>query len=106
MTLTSEIFVDNDSLIVLAGLKNRLNVAVTDATVTLDAFVDRRGAAVAGVSLPLQLNHVGNGDYEAVITKGIAVVSGKTYTATVRAVSSAGLTGQWVETAVAKKRVA
>lgn len=106
MILTSDIYIDNDSLIVLHGLKNRLGVAITDASVMMTSFVDRAGSAVSGVVLPLQLNHIGNGDYEAVIGKGIAVVAGKSYTAKVVAVSGSGLTGEWFETAIAKRRVA
>ena len=106
MNLASEIYIDNDSVVVLKALKNRAGILQTDATVTLIGFTDHKGKAVGGVELPVTMNHVGDGDYEGIISKDIAVGAGRTYLATVRAVSAAGITGEWVETVAAKQRVA
>jgi len=106
MIQSSYVYIGNDSLVVLTGLKTRSGALITDAVVNMTAFVDRNGTAVSGVSLPLQLNHIGSGNYEAVMSKSVAVVVGKTDTATIVAVAASGLTGEWFETVVAMKRAA
>ena len=103
MAKHSSIYVANDMVIAVEGLTDRDGAEVTNATVTLVELKDRQGENVTGISLPLSLNHAGNGTYEGLIPSGVAVQSGKIYQAKVQAISGS-LSAEWVETLIAKVR--
>lgn len=101
----SGLYIGSDSILMLQGLVNRDGEPVTDAEVTLETFVDAAGLPVAGISLPLTLLHVSDGDYEAAIPDEIGLMAGHVYKATVRA-DRASIVKTWTETVLALRAVA
>lgn len=101
----STIFLDNDSLLVLSGLRDRAGNLIIDATVTLESLLDKRGHDVDGLTTPVGLNADGEGNYELLLPKELAFVAERFYYANVKAVAS-GLTGEWAETLMAQRRTA
>lgn len=99
----SVIYEGNDSRIVLRNVKDRTGALVTGATVTLEAFTDRAGNAVSGLTLPATLSNLSANTYALTVSRSIGVAPGKRYYATVRAEYS-GLRGEWRETIVCQRR--
>lgn len=106
MTIHSTIYVDNDSMLVVESLRDRDGNLVTTATVTLESLLDRSGNAVNGITTPSAMSHVGSGTYELLIPSSVSFVAGRSYRATVKAVTVGGLIGEWTETLIAKVRAA
>lgn len=106
MTTHSTIYIDNDSVLRVQGLRDRSGALVANATVALDSFEDRRGADVTGISTPALFSNIGSGDYELSLPDSLGLVEGKVYLATVSAVSTVGDKAEWTETVIAKRRSA
>lgn len=87
------IYLDNDHVVHLAGLTDDDGVAVTSATVEA-RVLDRNFQPVGGVSWPVTMSHVGNGDYEGVIDSSIVLTDRSLYYLEVTA-SYAGLDATW-----------
>lgn len=98
----SYLYIGNDSTIELV-LKDQQGAAVTDAVVTLTTLTDKQGNVVAGITLPLTLNHDAAGVYSATIPRAVVVVAGRVYEATVTA-ASGGVENTWTEIVRAKNR--
>ncbi len=104
----SVIFIDNDNLIELIGLKDiALNTFVNDATV-LVTLTDTAGVEVVGQSWPVTLTYVtaSDGNYRAVLEDGLVLLSGRKYTAVITADAGGDLLGKWTVKPTAKIRAA
>lgn len=101
----STIYIDNDSVLKVTGLRDRAGDLVTTATVMLDQFVDKRGNAVTGITTPAAFTNLGDGNYELSIPGTAEFFDSRLYVATVSA-SVLGSSGEWNETVVAKRRTA
>jgi len=102
----SVIFIDNDNLIELIGLKDiALDAFVNDATVQI-TLTDTAGDEVAGQSWPVTLNYVAasDGNYRATLEDGLVLTPGRKYTAVVTADAGSDLLGKWTVKPVAKIR--
>ena len=91
------IFINNDSLIELIGLKNSLTDSyVNDATVTVTLY-DSTGAEVSGISWPLTMAYVtaSNGDYRGTLDKAVVLITGALYKAVITALDGIN-DGEWV----------
>lgn len=107
MTTHSAIYVgDNTHVLEVVDLQDHLGVVQTDAAVQVTSVLDSAGAAVAGVSVPIVLNHIGSGLYRNTLPHGGAFVAGRKYAATFKAVGSQGFRAEWIESLIAKVRAA
>lgn len=107
MSNHSALYVGNTSIIEVDGLADQDGAYQNDATVTLQSLVDKRtGVAVSGVTVPLTLSYVAssNGKYQGTIPYDAAITAGRTYLATVQAISASGQRARWVETVIAQVR--
>ncbi len=102
----SIIYIDNDNLIELIGLKDiALDTYVNDAAVAI-TLTDSAGDSVVGQSWPVTLNYVAgsDGDYRATLEDGLTLSVGGKYTAVVTADAGGDLLGKWTVKAVARVR--
>lgn len=107
MTIHSSIFIDSDSVLSVEGLRDRSGSLVSTATVTLDAFIDKRsGATVAGITLPAEFTNLDSGNYELALPNELALTENRIYSATITAISTSGYRREWTETMIAKRGVA
>lgn len=93
------IYVDNDNIITLVGLKNKVSGAwINDATVTV-TLQDEDGNEVSGQSWPATLSYVSssNGNYRATLEDVLNLLPDVEYTAEVTADGGPGLKGAWSE---------
>lgn len=100
-----DIYINNDSLIELIGLKDTvLDTFINDATVVATIY-DDTGTVVTGISWPLTIPYVtsSNGEYRAVLDKAIVLTKGNLYTLVITAVKDP-LDGEWTTYLRARKR--
>ena len=104
----SVIFIDNDNLIELIGLKDiALNAFINNATVQI-TLTDTAGVEVSGQSWPVTMNYVAasDGDYRATLEDVLVLISGRKYTAVITADAGSDLLGKWTVKPIAKIRAA
>src|SRR5574343_1822909 len=102
---TLALYVGNDMLIELQGLKNTVeNAWVNDATVTVHLRT-RGGADVAGATWPLDMLYVeaSSGDYRAGLPAALSVTAGAWYVAQI-AVADGANVARWDMDAQAQLR--
>lgn len=102
----SVLYVGNDNIIEVDGLKNDLTgTDLNGATVTV-TLKDAVGANVAGGSWPLAMPHVASshGLYRATLGYGLSLVDGARYTAAITADGGSGLRANWSVECVARTR--
>lgn len=87
----------NATLFVEAVLREIDGTPTTDADVRLMTLVDRRGSAVTGVTLPLNMVHVENGLYRAVIPHTSSMQANRWYRGRVECVNQEGYVRNPVE---------
>jgi hypothetical protein len=95
--MTDILYVDNDNLVVLDGLKNAATDAyINNATVNLTAIRNSAGTTVSGETFPKSMTYVSasNGKYQASVDKAMVIVPGQNYTAVID-VGSSGIDGHW-----------
>lgn len=73
------LFIGNDHLVTLSGLKDQDGAAITSATVQATLYERDRSTEVAGVTWPLALTHVADGAYEAQLPESVGVLLNRTY---------------------------
>lgn len=103
MSNHSPLYINNSMLAVVEGLRDNHGTLIEDGTVVVTDLVTKSGVQVGGIILPLTMDHVGEGRYEAVIPP-LSVPQGLYY-ATIRATYN-GMQGEWTETLVAQRRQA
>ncbi len=94
---TKAIFINNDTLFKLSGLKDGaaggsfLNAGTVSVTI-----YDDQGVQVPGISWPVTMAFVAssNGDYEGAVDKAIQLVAGQQYVARITAVEGT-INGEW-----------
>lgn len=92
---TLVIYCGNTTILELQELTNTLtDAAVTNATVTA-TIETAQGTDVTGQTFPLTLSHVAAGTYRGTIENDLAIVAGRTYTATIDATVSGVGVGHW-----------
>jgi len=87
----------NTGVVELNGLKNGLTEQFeNDATVA--ATIQYQGEDVSGETWPLAMAYVtaSDGIYRGLLSAGLDLTNGKTHTATVTAVTTDGLEGEWI----------
>lgn len=91
------IFIQNDNILELQGLKNAVTDADMDsATVTVTVTNKSTGAEVAGETWPLTMTAIGSGGvYRATLIDILSLVDRMDYIATIEADGGAGLKGKW-----------
>lgn len=79
------LWVANDNVIELSNLRDLDNAYVNSATVSLISLVDRAGAGVTGITLPLTLTYVAasNGKYRGTVQDTASLVDDTTYLAVI-----------------------
>jgi len=99
------IWIANDNLLRLRGLKNKKTGAYENSAVVTARIVNSGGSDVVGQGWPVTLTYVANsnGDYDATLEDALVLTNLASYTAKVWAVSS-GLQGYWAMPIVAKDR--
>lgn len=102
-----DLFVSNDNLIELSGLRNNTaatGVYINDAAVSI-TLKDSAGVEVAGETWPLSMGYVtaSDGIYRAVIENTITITAGLVYAAEVSA-DGDGLQAFWALTVIAATR--
>ena len=93
------VYVENDNVITLVGLKNKVSGAwINDATVTV-TLLDEYGTEVSGQSWPATLSYVAasNGEYQATLEDVLNLSPDVEYIAKVTADGGVGLKGVWEE---------
>ncbi len=101
--VASTFYANNTMIAVLDQLKDHQGNPVTTATVTLENMLDSAGVLVTGVTFPVTMNHVGNARYEGFIPETAAVVVGRNYLSTIKAVDGTTV-GSWVESLPVRTR--
>jgi hypothetical protein len=97
--MTEVIYVSNDNLLKVNGLRNALAAAgvyLETATVTV-TLVDEQGAAVSGETWPLSLAFVAgsDGNYRATLKDTLSITADKKYKAKITADGGVGLRAYW-----------
>lgn len=87
------IYLGNDHVVHLSGLKDDDGAAVTGATVEA-RVLDRDKQPVSGITWPVPLTHIGGGDYKGVIDASIVLEDRALYYVEVTA-SYNGLDALW-----------
>ena len=91
------IYLSNDHLLELRGLKNiAADEYIDDATVTV-TLVDEEGVEVAGQSWPLTLSYVPGSDgiYRGTLEDALDLTENLEYTAKITASGGSNLAGYW-----------
>lgn len=101
-----KLYVGNDLLIELGGLKNKATGAFINTAIVSVTVLDRAGAEVSGQAWPLAVPYVSASDgvYRETLVDTLGIVAGKTYTVQVTADAGDGLRGYWVEEVMAEVR--
>lgn len=88
----SVLWVLNDNLLRMEGLRDANGAYQNSATVSLISLTDKAGVTVTGITLPLTLAYVAasNGEYRATIQDTAALIDGQSYVGVVT-VDSGGL---------------
>ena len=96
MSEIQTVYVDNDILIKLSGVKLASSGAfVNDASVEL-TIKDSAGADLGGISWPLGMNYTGtDGEYSALVDKAALLVDKEGYTAIIDAATPGNVDGHW-----------
>lgn len=100
------IYIGNDSVIELDGLRNELTGApINDAAVSFRLLTEA-GEEVAGDIWPKTMTYVtgSNGDYRATAVYDMALAANGRYTAEITANAGEGLRAQWDAEVVARRR--
>jgi hypothetical protein len=103
-----EIYLNNDNLLSVAGLKNASSGSfMNDATVTA-TLKDSASAVVTGQTFPLTLAYMAgtDGNYQATLQDTLNITENTIYTAEITATSSSGLVAKWNMELKATKRTA
>lgn len=106
MSTIQTLYIDNDTILDLDGLKNELTGAfVNDATVTV-TLTNSAGVAVGGEVWPKTLAYVAGseGSYRATLPDTLSLTNGGRYEAAITADAGAGLRASWVIACVARTR--
>jgi hypothetical protein len=107
MSTQSTLYIGNNTHVLeVLGLQDHVGTEQSDAIVQLLSITASDGSAVSGVSVPIVLAHISNGDYRNTLPAGGAFVAGRKYTATFHAAGSQGFVGEWTESLIAKRRAA
>lgn len=104
--MANEIFLGNDNVIELNGLKLSTDVATTyqnDATVKLTTLKDSSGSTITG---PITMTYVAasNGIYRGEIDDAITLVADAIYIAFIDVTSASGKKAHWETPVTAKVR--
>lgn len=102
--MTERIYLDNDHVVKLDGLKDKDGVAVTSATVEC-RILDSDKQEVSGITWPLALSHVSDGNYEVVLDKAVDLTLNSLHFLEVTAVQG-GTEAMWRERIIAAERSA
>lgn len=99
------IYIENDNLLQLNGLKNEATGAYVNDAVVTGRLKDETGADVSGQSWPVTLQYVAasNGNYRVTLEETLSLVVGKKYVAEVTAVGN-GLNAKFKTQFIAVER--
>lgn len=97
-----DIYLDNDYVVKLDGLKDDDGTAVTAATVEA-RVLDRDKEEVAGIAWPVTLSHTSNGNYEGTIDKALQLEDKALYYVEVTA-SHSGRDATWRVQHISRER--
>ena len=94
---TKAIYISNDHLLELRGMKNIAADAYIDNATVTAVLVDEDGVEVVGQSWPVTLSHVAesDGDYRATLEDALELTVGLAYTAQISASGGSDLAGYW-----------
>lgn len=98
MSNVATLYVGNDTVLEVKGLKNEVTGAFLNAaTVTATLSDSASGAEVSGQSWPVTLAYVAgsDGDYRATLSYAMSLTANGRYTASITADAGAGLRAQW-----------
>lgn len=89
---------DNDMVLEVSGLQNKITGAYLNAAAVAVTLADTAGAAVAGETWPLALSYVASSDgvYRATLEESLGISKDAEYIATVTADAGADLKATWV----------
>jgi len=95
--MIEEIYILNDNLLVLDGLKNQQDGSYLNAATVTCTLVNGNGTNVAGQTWPLALvfQAGSNGKYVGTLEDTLSLSEGQVYTARIDADGGAGLKGHW-----------
>ena len=95
--MSLKLFIDNDNLLALTGLKNYVTSAyINDATVTATLY-DASGVEVAGQTWPVSMAYASGTDgiYRATLEYDLTVTTDQVYVAHVEVDAGSGLIGHF-----------
>ncbi|MDH5187343.1 MAG: hypothetical protein OEW37_00140 [Rhodospirillaceae bacterium] len=108
MTTALKIYVSNDNIITLVGLKDYVaDTYINDSTVTV-TVVDSSGTSISGETWPLSLPYVtaSNGNYQGTLSDVLVLTADDSYTAQITADSGGGKKGYWEAPLIGTTRTA
>lgn len=83
--MADPIYINNDMVATLKGLKDEAGTAVTGAVVNITLLSD--GTEISGETWPLTMTHTSGGDYEVELSDSLNLTSGQRITAKIVALS-------------------
>lgn len=106
MSNVTVLYVGNDTVLEVKGLKNEMAGAFLNAATVQATLYDSAGASVAGQSWPLALVYVpsSDGTYRGTLPYGLSLTAGDRYTARITADAGTGLRAQFDIPCVARTR--
>jgi hypothetical protein len=98
MTSAHILLKDNDMVLEVSGLQNKITGAYLNAAAVAVSLADAAGVAVTGQTWPLALTYVAASDgvYRATLEESLGICKDAEYIATVTVDAGAGLKGAWV----------
>lgn len=106
MSNVTILYVGNDTVLEVRGLKNEVTGAFLNAAAVTATLVDAEGDQVTGQSWPVTLAYVTGSDglYRATLSYGMGLTSGGRYTAQITANGGSGLRASWSIPCLARAR--
>lgn len=106
MSNINVLFVDNDNVLEIQGLKDEVGAAFLAAAAVSVTLSDEQGLAVQGADWPLSLAYVdgSRGEYRATLPYTLDLTANRRYTALIVADAGPGRHAEWSLGCVAKTR--
>lgn len=106
MSNVTVLFVGNDTVLEVKGLKNEVTGAFLNAATVTATLVDAQGSEVGGQSWPVTLAYVTDSDgiYRGTLSYAMSLTATSRYTAQVTADGGAGLRASWDVPCTARTR--
>lgn len=106
MSNVTILFVGNDTVLEIRGLKNEVTGGFLNAAAVSATLVDAEGDEVTGQGWPVNLSYVAGSDgvYRVTLPYSLGLTAGGRYTANVSANGGAGLRASWKIPCVARAR--